>query len=88
MDIPGGNPVAVQVNGACPAVSTAAAELGAGQIGNVAEVPQQRHFRVAIELLGAVIHFETDHACLPGANLPLLQSPPKFLGFDAVAYQA
>ena len=44
----------------------AAAEFCSGQSEDVAQVPQQRHFRIAIESLGASVHLEMNHRALPG----------------------
>ncbi len=44
----------------------AASKFCSGQSENIAQVPQQRHFRIAIERLGVSVHLEMNHRALPG----------------------
>ena len=53
--------LAVEVHGAGAALGDAAAELGAGQSPHVAQVPEQRHRRVAVILDGGSVHGQLGH---------------------------
>src|SRR5262245_18845056 len=53
--------LAVDVHRARAAQSRAAAELGAGEPRVLAQVPQQRHLRIAIELDWSAVELETRH---------------------------
>ena len=52
---------AVEVNGAGAAEAAAAAELGADQIEVIAQHPEQRRFRIDVELDGAVVDGQGNH---------------------------
>ena len=49
---------AIQVDGACAALRHAAAELGTGEIEQVADGPQQRHVRRCVHFVRRPIHLQ------------------------------
>src|SRR6185312_898008 len=53
--------LAVDVDGARAAEAGAAAEARAGQPQIVADVPEQRHVRIAVVSVGFAVHCEFDH---------------------------
>src|SRR5262249_11050725 len=57
--------VTVQVDGAGSALTDAAAVFGSGEFEQIAEIPQQRHLGIAIELLVGAVYFESDHRRSP-----------------------
>src|ERR1700687_4187166 len=63
------SPSTVLRDGAGAAERHAAAEFCPGESENVAQIPQQRHFGIAVECLGVSVHLEMNHAALPGNGL-------------------
>ena len=60
----GAHRLAVEVHGAGAAQGHAAAELGAGEAQRVAQHPQQRRFRIDVDLHGLAVDVELDHRVL------------------------
>jgi hypothetical protein len=64
----------VDVYGAGAANAHATGILGAGERDIVAEIPQQRHVGIAIELAANAIDFEFDHGFLPEIRYRIIQT--------------
>lgn len=67
---------AIDMHGAGTALGHAAAELGAGQVRDIAQDPQQRHVRgdiqrlvLAIDIEGQHVWISSDSRCSEGAPL-------------------
>ena len=58
----------VEMHGAGAALRDAAAVLGAGQPGVVADDPEQRRVRIAVEAARRAVEGEVNHASLPGVQ--------------------
>ncbi|MNX70265.1 hypothetical protein D3C86_1015070 [compost metagenome] len=56
---------AIDVHGAGPALGDATAELGAGEVGNIAQDPEQRHVGGDIQLLILAIDVQGEHGAVP-----------------------
>jgi hypothetical protein len=63
---------------ASAAESHATTIFGTGHVENIAQIPQQRHFGIAVELAGGPIHFELNHLRSPGVALAERQ----FIGYN------
>src|ERR1700733_368311 len=63
-DDAGAGRLAVKVDSAGPAESDAAAELRSSQAERVAQVPQERHRRIAVEYALLSVHTNIDHRSL------------------------